>query len=157
MIEKYLTGNDTTKYIDKLIKLIEQYNHFQHEGLQGIKPDDVAENQGNQIEISNQNWEKEDANKDVVERKFDIKVGDWVRISIGKSVFDKGYVVNYTTKVYRVMEVDRQRAVLDNGKPYLMDKLLKVPEGSQDIITKKKDKANAKAKAKRRFGREALD
>ena len=69
----------------------------------------------------------------MVERKFDIKLGDWVRISIVKAVFEKGYVVNYTNQVYRVMEVDRQKAVLDSGKPYLMDKLLKVPEGSEDI------------------------
>ena len=54
------------------------------------------------------NWEKEQANKDFVERKFDIKLGDWVRISIGKTVFDKGYVSNYTNKVYRVVEVERQ-------------------------------------------------
>ena len=63
----------------------------------------------------------------MVERKFDIKVGDYVRISIGKITFEKGYVINYTNKVYRVVEVERN-AVLDSRKLYLMDKLLKVPE-----------------------------
>ena len=64
---------------------------------------------------------------------FDIQVGDYVRISIGNIAFEKGYVSNYTNKVYRVVEVKRQNAVLDSGKPYLMDELLKVPEGSEDI------------------------
>ena len=86
MIEKYTTGSNTTKYIDKLPKIIEDYNQYEHDGIEGIKPEDVADNTKIQIEISNQNWEKEEANKNVVERKFDIAVGDYVRISIGKNL-----------------------------------------------------------------------
>ena len=63
----------------KLISNIRSINFFKIYEVEG--------DQGNQIEIS-KNWEKEQANKDFVERKFDIKLGDWVRISIGKAVFD---------------------------------------------------------------------
>ena len=43
------------------------------------------------------------------------------------------------------------------GKPYLMDKLFKVPEGSGELNTQNKDRANAKAKAKRSLARQGSE
>ena len=38
-----------------------------------------------------------------------IKVGDHVRLSTAKGVFEKGYISNWTEEVFRVKAVDRRK------------------------------------------------
>ena len=47
-----------------------------------------------------------------------IKVGDIVRILRKKSVFNKGYEINYTLSTYKVVSINGFMITLDNGKQY---------------------------------------
>ena len=93
------TAENTQNWIDMLDKLMKDYNNTVHSTTK-YKPTDAAENESevwNNIETSR-----------VVERtvpKF--SVGDSVRISRIKGIFEKGYLPNYSEELFKIVEVKR--------------------------------------------------
>jgi hypothetical protein len=130
MIAKYMTANETKKWIDVLPRLIELYNRTPHSGIENIKPE-VAGERENIRRIGTLNFEKREHNNQVNKKANDIKVGDHVRVQRLKGTFEKGYTITYTKEVYKVVKTTAQKAELDNGKSYKKNKLMKVgsPEG----------------------------
>ena len=74
-------------YIDKLDDIVKEYNNTYHKTIK-MKPINIKDN-------TYINFEKEVNNKDL---KF--KVGDYVRISKYKNIFAKGYMPNWSEKVF---------------------------------------------------------
>ena len=74
-------------YIDKLDDIVKEYNNTYHKTIK-MKPINIKDN-------TYINFEKELNNKDL---KF--KVGDYVRISKYKNIFAKGYMPNWSEKVF---------------------------------------------------------
>ena len=93
------TAENTRNWIDMLGKLMKDYNSTVHHTTK-YKPIDAAANESdvwNNIETSR-----------IVERtvpKF--KVGDSVRISRIKGIFEKGYLPNYSEELFKIVEVKR--------------------------------------------------
>lgn len=96
-----LRGNH--KWIDILPNLVFEYNNTKHRSI-GMKPNKVTAEKENYL-VHRLNKCKRPLEKP----KF--KVGDQVRISKYKPVFEKGYVANWTTEIFTIVKVQ-------NTKPF---------------------------------------
>ena len=97
---KYFSANSTRKYIDILDKLLAKYNNTVH-SLLGMTPNEASE-KANETKV----WQKWYANYQPAKRmspKF--KVGDKVRITRKKGIFEKGYTPRWTEEVFTVSEI----------------------------------------------------
>lgn len=117
---KEFSLNGKYKWIDgTLDKVIHNYNNTRHRTI-NLKPCDVN--------ISNK--------KMILERYYDhqkyqavnksrcLKVGDFVRISKHKSVFEKGYTPNWSTEIFKISKVNETNPVTylikdSRGQPIL--------------------------------------
>lgn len=156
MIYKYMVANDTTTYILVLDKLIELYNNKPHTAIDNIKPNEADKND-NMLVISHINYNKKLFNQgNMKKQNKKISIGDSVRVIKEKKTFTKGYETGYSNKVYRVMDINLNYALLDDGKKYKLDKLMKV-EGGDNLNTYSINTANKRAKVKRKLNREGLN
>jgi len=93
---KYFTEMNTYKYIDVLDKLVKSYNHTWHSSIQ-TEPVQVNGEKEKQI------WALlYKSNVKVIPK---LKVGDTVRISKLKMIFEKGYEHNWTREIFTVHEI----------------------------------------------------
>ena len=131
---RYFTSKHTSKWTDILQDAVHAYNHSVHRMI-GRKPAEVTASMVDELREKRQQRPKPPRGKN------DIKVGDKVRISKVKSVFDKGYLPNWTEEIMTVAEIDDK----DTPRMYkLKDEQGEVIEGSFyreeiELITKDDD------------------
>lgn len=94
------------KWIDILQKIINTYNHSTHSKIK-VAPADVDEVVEQQL-IKNKVFAINDT-PSKVKPKF--KIGDFVRISKAKHVFEKSYTPNYTTEVFSIQSINKTTPV----------------------------------------------
>lgn len=83
-------------YLNVLPDLVSTYNNSKHRTI-NMKPIDV--NETNKQALWNRMYMKDDEDTII---KFKFEVGDIVRVSFSKEVFEKGYTPNWTHKLYRI-------------------------------------------------------
>lgn len=97
-LQKYFMANSTLKYIDILDKAVYAYNNTVHSST-NFKPTCV--NDTNILTVYNNLNKKHKRLK-----KFGtLQVGDFVRISKYKGIFDKGYTANYSREIFKIYKV----------------------------------------------------
>ena len=98
---KQITLSGNNKWVDFVDDLVEQYNTRKHRTI-GMKPIDVNESNVKIVlhRIRTANYYK---TQEKVKPKF--KIGDVVRISKEKHVFEKGYTPNWTTENFTIAKV----------------------------------------------------
>ena len=96
---RWFEENNSKRYIDVLPDLLNSYNHSRHRTI-GMRPVDVTKAKVDQI--FNRVYGKHFANYEI-SSKFTDK--EPVRISSAKTVFDKGYMPNWTEEVFKVSDV----------------------------------------------------
>ena len=92
---KYFTYKNTLSYIDVLPKLVKSYTNTYHRSIK-MKPSQVTK--ANEAKV----WETlygDDVHKRV---RFKFQVGDRVRISKVKRIFEKSYLPNFTEEMFTV-------------------------------------------------------
>ena len=96
---KYFTAKNTFRYVDVLDKLLHKYNSTKHNTI-GMTPTEASKPE-NETKVFNR------LNLETVRTKVKPKfsVGDRVRITKYKTVFDKGYLPNWTEEVFLISEV----------------------------------------------------
>ena len=92
---KYFTKNSTYRYIDVLPAIVHAINNSYHRSIKR-KPVDVNYNNAQDV------WETLYGEKKPV--KFKFKIGDNVRIGKHKTIFDKGYLPNFTEEIFVITE-----------------------------------------------------
>ncbi|XP_026831419.1 uncharacterized protein LOC113563673 [Ooceraea biroi] len=102
------TLNGTYKWADALSQLVKEYNTRKHRTI-GMRPVDVTPAVAERLLTTVYS-----AIKIAAPARF--KVGDSVRVSKYKTIFEKGYMPNWTTKVFRIAKVQRTNPVT-----YLLD------------------------------------
>lgn len=111
---KNFTLNGNNKWIDMLNDLMKKYNKRVHRTIQ-VRPIDV--NKANEKEILERiraaKYYKINENK-----KPKFKIGDVVRISKEKHIFEKGYTPNWTTENFTITKVRPTIPVTYNIKDY---------------------------------------
>lgn len=94
---RYFTKNDTRNYIDALDNMVQAYNARYHRSIK-MAPKDVTK--------ENEHKVRELLYPQVLHKKvFKFKVGDYVRISKNKGLFEKGYKDNWSEEIYTVSKV----------------------------------------------------
>ena len=94
------TARGTHRWIDILQDLVSGYNNSKHRST-GFKPNDV--NASNEREIRKKLFPK--IKKKKLHTKSYFQIGDSVRITRKKSVFQKGYEQTYSYEVFKVSEI----------------------------------------------------
>lgn len=103
---KMFTLRNNSKWIDILQNLIDDYNNSYHRTIE-MKPNEVnALNERLVLKNIIKNTRRH-----VLRKITPLKVGDKVRISKYKSMFDKGYKANWTNEVFTIGEVFASRPV----------------------------------------------
>jgi hypothetical protein len=105
---RLFTLNGNHKWIDLLDQVTHNYNNSKHRTI-GMKPKDV--NKSNEQSILKSVYSHL---KIVASQKF--KVGDVVRISKAKHIFQKGYTPNWTTELFKISKVK-----ITNPTTYLLE------------------------------------
>jgi len=100
---RYLTHNNTYRYIDVLDKLVNAYNRSPHRSLgSGLRPIDVT---ADKTKTVFRVWRHMYGGTVGRKRAAKFKAGDTVRIAKEKGTFAKGYETNWSKEVF---VVDRQ-------------------------------------------------
>lgn len=90
---KYFTFKNTRKYLDVLPKLLEGYNNKVHSST-GFAPSQIGKHNFLQAYKNMFGKEKKPS------ASFRFSVGDKVRISKAKMIFEKGYEQNWTLEIF---------------------------------------------------------
>jgi len=106
----YFTHANTRKWIDVLPKLVDAYNKAKHRTID-MAPAQVDKEEEIPLWLKNESL-------GVKVAKPKIKVGDHVRISKAKRVFDKGYLPNWTEEVFTVTSVSKKEPIQIRIKDY---------------------------------------
>lgn len=99
-IRRYLTSIGSNRYINNLDKLVYSYNNTYH---RTIKRTPASVNKFNSYKVLYDIYSKRN-----LEPKYpNLKIGDLVKISMKKKVFDKEYKYNYTKNNFIITHVNK--------------------------------------------------
>ncbi len=93
-----MTRNNTKRYIDDLQNIVKAINHSYHR-MKRCRPVDV--NCDNEMEVWETLYDQKQPSK---LPRFKFEVGDQVRITKEKHVFEKGYLPNFTQEIFTMVE-----------------------------------------------------
>ena len=99
---KYFTMSLKQKWTNVLQDAVSAYNHSVHRTLKR-RPVDVT--QSNAADVREEVFSHHERSR----TKSEFKVGDTVRISKVKSVFEKGYLPNWTEDIFTVESINRKQ------------------------------------------------
>ena len=97
---KYFTDNNTYNYMDVLPELVEDYNNTVHSSIK-MTPIDASKKKNELTVWRNLYPDRFKINK--LTPKF--SVGDEVRITKKKKVFEKGYTTRWTEEIFTIKEI----------------------------------------------------
>ena len=100
------------KWIDKISELVSNYNNTVHRTIK-MKPNQVTSK--NAKDLYDEIYRKNSLRMRV---KSKFRVGDYVRISKYKHVFEKGYQPNWTTEIFKISKVKNTFLVTYELKDY---------------------------------------
>ncbi len=89
------------RYIDDLQDFVDSYNNTYHRSI-GMRPSEV--NPENADAVRKKLFKKESRKSKKV-----FRIGDYVRLSLKKRMFKKGYLQNYTEEIFKVSKVFKER------------------------------------------------
>lgn len=100
---KEFSMNGTYQWINILKKLVNDYNKRKHSTIK-MRPCDVTSNEEKHLLSTVYNHIK------IIDRGR-YKVGDFVRISKHKHVFEKGYTPNWTTEIFKIRKIQNTHPI----------------------------------------------
>ena len=96
---KYFSANSTRKYVNVLDEMVKKYNNTRHSSIK-MTPVEASDKKNKNIVRLNLNGK---ARTNPVEPKFSI--GDKVRITKKKTVFEKRYTIRLTEEAFTVLRI----------------------------------------------------
>lgn len=113
---KHFTGNETKNYVSVLQKFVSHYNNSEHRTI-GMQPNQVNEQNSPQVFKRIYGF---DTVRDYLKQKQVQKyeVGDHVRIQYDKSVFDRGYEIQWSDSVYQIVSINNRGRPMYTLKNY---------------------------------------
>lgn len=98
---RYFTHKQSYRYVEVLKDLVSSYNNSYH---RTIKTSPTQVNKQNEEKIWQTIYGHAKATPVETPVRFKFKVGDLVRISKTKMIFDKGYTANWTRELFKINE-----------------------------------------------------
>ena len=103
---KYFTTNSTNVYINVLPDLVREYNNTRHSSIK-MSPVEASEKK-NEFKV----WKTLYPNRlDILDINPKFSVGDKVRISKKKELFEKGYTTRWTEEIFTITKIKRTSQV----------------------------------------------
>ena len=101
------TADNTRNWIDMLDDLVSKYNTSYHNTIR-MRPVDASKKKQNETEV----WENLFRNDDKTSKKSTkFKVGDTLRISRIKGIFEHGFLPNWSEQVYKIESINNSESV----------------------------------------------
>jgi transposase InsO family protein len=101
-LQRYFTYADNNRYIEVLDDIVQSYNNSYH---RSIKTSPNSVNKDNEAKIFLQLYKYNKKEGDLTEIDLKFKIGDKVRISKSKSLFQKGYEQNWTFEFFFIEKI----------------------------------------------------
>jgi hypothetical protein len=129
-IHKHITFHQNERFIDDLPRFVKAYNNTKHSVLDGLSPNQAVKfptevRRSHFLRVTSVGESKPRRKRVKKMKKF--AIGDHVRVLRSKTAFQRGYEVKYSLTVHTIEEIHGLNYVLENGKYYRADRLLKVP------------------------------
>jgi len=130
-IRKYMTKNNTKKFIHRLSEFESLYNRTYH---RSIKMAPINVNAVTSPTVYRNLYGYEQINNKI--KQHNLKIGDRVRISKLKKTFEKGYDTNYTDEIFTISKIRQTSPTMfylidDNNEDivggFYREELLKIP------------------------------
>jgi len=160
LIRNYMLSTNSTRYINELQNLVNNYNDTPHSSLPKHKtPDEMFDDE----EALKKLKSKLEEHNSSLNKKIDLETGDLVRIAIDKHIFEKEKMT-FSKELYIISDVDGYKyRVMDlEGnelkRKYKYFELLKVNEDkienkvNDNSINKSKKKSSIERKLRKEFG-----
>ena len=104
---RYMTHQNTKKYVNILTDVVNSYNHTQHRGLGGDHTPSEIHQQTDPDEIQlqfNRMYKNPcSSHKRVISN---LPIGEYVRLSQLKPTFKKGYTIQNTFEIFKIVRID---------------------------------------------------
>ena len=100
IIFKYFTYKNTRRYIDKLQKFADKYNNSYHRTIK-MSPNEV--NKGNESRVWINVYENKIKRQNY--KESNIKINDYVRISVKRNEFHKSFLPLWTEEIFKITHV----------------------------------------------------
>ena len=127
-IKATMLKTNSTKWIDKVDRIVATYNRTPNSALGGICPDEAAMPQHNQ-DILDMNVQQNQDNK----TSTDLIAGAKVRVNVLKNKANaKGTDPKWSGKVHTVRSTQGQTITLEGNARHKRDDLLQVPDDAQN-------------------------
>jgi transposase InsO family protein len=109
LLYRYMTENETYRYIDVLPQLLTTYNNRGHRTLKYLTPNQAEkpENSERVVNALNEHYEKFIR----LNQKPKYSVGQTVRISIAKGKFSRGYNERFQREHFKIIEVKTRQPI----------------------------------------------
>jgi hypothetical protein len=95
----YFSANSTRKYVNVIGEMVNNYNSTRHSTIE-MTPVAASDEKNERLV-----WMNLNSNKPVHDNNFKFKVGDKVRITKKKGIFEKAYTPNWTEEVFTLSQV----------------------------------------------------
>ena len=159
LLNKYMTAYKTTRYIDVLDKLVNNYNNSKHSTIL-FTPNEASKHVEEIQKINTVRY------KEAVRTETHFKIGDKVRCIINLSAFEKHTLPKWSKTVFTIESKTEHSYTLSNGKtckPYQLQLINNVfdvglstrTRGHQQIPTR--EQLKKEITSKRRFNKEDID
>ena len=99
------TAENTRNWIDMLDDLVSKYNNSYHEAIR-MRPVDASKKE-NESEV----WENLFRDDEQAKESKKFKIGDTVRISRIKGIFEHGFLPNWTEQIYKIHNINKSKPV----------------------------------------------
>jgi len=96
---KYFTANNTRRYVDVLDEMVKKYNNTRHSSIK-MAPVEASKKQNEKLV-----WANSHGSEPATKLTFKFAVGERVRITKKKGIFDKSYTPRWTEEVFTVSQL----------------------------------------------------
>lgn len=108
LMYKYMTDNETERYIDVLPDLVRTYNNRIHRMIKTTPQ--KAENNNNNEHLKLENIQKEQSSK-IKRKKPNLEVGSYVRIAKQKGKFSRSYDEQTMQEVFKIKSINLSKPI----------------------------------------------
>jgi Integrase core domain/Chromo (CHRromatin Organisation MOdifier) domain len=107
IIYKYLTENETNRFIDKLQDLVSSYNKRKHRMIE-MSPNDAEMNTNNHLKINLLAKKREEK----ITKKFpQLQLNTYVRIAKQKGKFSRGYNEQSNQEIFKIYKISTSKKI----------------------------------------------
>jgi len=123
---KYMTANDTVRWIDVIDEIVYNYNHTVNRGI-GIEPYKV--NNFIQTELISKNILK---TINIKSHDVEINIGDKCRILNKTELFEDKMTTKYSNHIYIITKVSKNTVTLNDGKIEKKSDIIIINDATED-------------------------